>query len=180
MMSFAQITLAGTLLQDPEKRFTQNNVGVSILHIAVSMPPRRNQPVPDMVIKVLAWRGLSDAVSVLQQGMVVHVEGRLQINTVTTPEGIQKKMFEIDAKQIHQLQGLPHAIQPVAMNAQNAPAPTAYAPQPQYSQASYTPAPQAQAPYGQHTATAVVAPPPAVNLTELSPDDFLTEDDLPF
>ncbi len=175
MMAFAQITLAGTLLQDPEKRFTQNNVGVSILHVAVPMPPRRNQPVPDMVIKVLAWRGLSDAVSVLQQGMVVHVEGRLQINTVTTPEGIQKKMFEIDAKQIHQLPGLPHAIQPVTMNAQNAPAPTGYAPQ-----AQYAPAPQAQPQYAQQTATAVATPPPTVNLTELSPDDFLTEDDLPF
>jgi len=56
-MSFARITISGTLLQAPEKRFTQNNIGVSILQLSVPMPPRRNQETPNLVVKVLCWRG---------------------------------------------------------------------------------------------------------------------------
>jgi len=185
-MSFARITITGTLLQAPEKRFTQNNAGVSILQISVPMPPRRNQETPNLVVKVLCWRGLSDAVLKLPAGAVLHVEGRLQINAVTTPEGVTKKMFEVDAQQIHQLPGLPSYVQPESQQqgGYNNQAPTqqqSYAPQahqqPAYAQASYD-APQ-QASYGGQTAQAV-APAPTVNLNTLSADDFLTEDDLPF
>ena len=185
-MSFARITISGTLLQAPEKRFTQNNVGVSILQLSVPMPPRRNQETPNMVVKVLCWRGLSDAVLKLPAGSVLHVEGRLQINAVTTPEGVTKKMFEIDAQQIHQLPALPTYVQPESQQqgGYNNQAPAqqqSYAPAPQqpaYAPASYD-APLPTGGYGGQTAQAV-APAPAVNLNTLSADDFLTEDDLPF
>jgi single-stranded DNA-binding protein len=185
-MSFARITISGTLLQAPEKRFTQNNAGVSILQISVPMPPRRNQETPNLVVKVLCWRGLSDAVLKLPAGAILHVEGRLQINSVTTPEGVTKKMFEVDAQQIHQLPALPTYVQPESQQQgaynNQAPAQQGYAPAPQqqpaYAQASYD-APQQDAGYGGQTAQAV-ATAPAVNLNTLSADDFLTEDDLPF
>ena len=182
-MSFARITISGTLLQAPEKRFTQNNIGVSILQLSVPMPPRRNQETPNLVVKVLCWRGLSDAVLKLPAGAVLHVEGRLQINAVTTPEGVTKKMFEVDAQQIHQLSALPSYVQPEFQQQggfnNQAPAQQSYAPQqPAYAPASYED-PQQAGGYGGQTAQAV-APAPAVNLNTLSADDFLTEDDLPF
>jgi single-stranded DNA-binding protein len=179
-MSFARITLAGTLLQTPEKRFTQNNVGVSILQLSVPMPPRRNQETPNLVVKVLCWRGLADAVLSIPAGTVLHVEGRLQINTVTTPEGTTKKMFEVDAQQIHQLPALPSYVQPESQQQggyrNQGPAPQANVAT--QSTAAYNPTPQI-ASYGGQTAQAV-APAPSVNLNTLSADDFLTEDDLPF
>jgi single-stranded DNA-binding protein len=178
-MSFARITLAGTLLQAPEKRFTQNNVGVSILQLSVPMPPRRNQETPNLVVKVLCWRGLSDAVLTIPAGTVLHVEGRLQINTVTSPEGVTKKMFEVDAQQIHQLPALPSYVQPESQQQggyrNQGPAPQAN----MANQGTSYNAPPQDSSYGGQTAQAV-AHAPSVNLNTLSADDFLTEDDLPF
>ena len=175
-MSFARITLTGTLVQVAEKRFTQNNAAVSILQVSVPMPPRRNQETPNLVVKVLCWRGLSDAVLNIPAGTVLHVEGRLQISSVTSPEGVTKKMFEVDAQQIHQLPGLPTYVQPASQQGtyqQQAPAPQQ---QPAYASGS-----QDSFAYNGQTQTAqMVAPVPTVNLNALSPDDFLTEDDLPF
>jgi single-stranded DNA-binding protein len=175
-MSFARISLAGTLLQAPEKRFTPNNIAVSVLQVSVPMPPRRNQATPNLVVKVLCWRNLAEAVTALPAGSVVHIEGRLQIASVTTPEGTPKKMFEVDAQQVHQLPGLPTPVQSefqgnAGTSSYTAPSSTGQAP------ATYATASTAE--YGQ-SAQAVMPPPPTVQLNELSPDDFLTEDDLPF
>jgi single-stranded DNA-binding protein len=136
------------------------------------MPPRRNQPTPNLVVKVLCWRNLAEAVTALPAGSVVHIEGRLQIASVTTPEGTPKKMFEVDAQQVHQLPGLPTPVQSEFQGTGNAPSPTVGQAPATYATASTTE-------YGQ-SAQAVMPPPPTVKLNELSPDDFLTEDDLPF
>lgn len=171
-MSFARISLAGTLLQAPEKRFTPNNIAVSVLQVSVPMPPRRNQATPNLVVKVLCWRNLAEAVTALPAGSVVHIEGRLQIASVTTPEGTPKKMFEVDAQQVHQLPGLPTPVQSEFQGTGNTSSPSV-------GQAPSTYATASTAEYGQ-SAQAVMPPPPTVQLNELSPDDFLTEDDLPF
>jgi single stranded DNA-binding protein len=181
MMSYARVTLAGTLLQVPEKRFTPNNAAVSILQLAVPVPAKGQQAASQMVVKVVCWRGMADAVSVLQAGHVIHVEGRLQLNTVTTPEGVQKKMFEVDAQTIHVLPGLPTQLEvaPMGAVAQQPQQPPAYqqpqmAPQPMQQQPAYQTSPMPQ------PAVGVTAASPTVNLTDLSADDFLTEDDIPF
>jgi single-stranded DNA-binding protein len=107
------------------------------------------------------------------------VEGRLQINTVTSPEGVTKKMFEVDAQQIHQLPALPSYVQPESQQQggyrNQGPAPQAN----MANQGTSYNAPPQDSSYGGQTAQAV-AHAPSVNLNTLSADDFLTEDDLPF
>jgi|GEM_PF-949738 len=184
-MSFARITLAGTLLQEPEKRFTQNNQAVTILQLAVPMPPRRNDNEPQqMVVKIVCWRIIADAVANLQQGTVVQVEGRLQIAKVTTPEGVQKSMFEVDAQTVYQLPGLPQLLRGDMAQQGGG---SGYAPQPQHAAPSYAQQPQqyqaSSAGMPQPTQPmpiAVAAPAQQANFSDLSADDFLTEDDIPF
>jgi single-stranded DNA-binding protein len=179
-MSFARVTLTGTLLQAPEKRFTPNNAAVTTLQIAVPVPAKGQQAASQLVVKIVCWRALADAVLVLQPGHVVHVEGRLQLNTVTTPEGVQKKLFEVDAQTVHVLPGLPTLIE-VAVGGTTQQQAGGYAggvaPQAQPAPPQYAPTATAPMPVA---AAGVATQSPQVNLTDLSADDFLTEDDIPF
>jgi single-stranded DNA-binding protein len=178
-MSLARVTLAGTLLHPPEKRFTQNNMAVSVLQLSVPVPPKRNAqaPSPDMVIKVLCWRNMADAVAALQPGTALHIEGRLQLGSIPAPEGgTPRKHFEVDAQRIYLLAGLPTALEVQANN--NAGQPTSGQQSPMQQQGA--PAQH----YGQANALGAgamaVTATPNVNLSDLTAEDFLTEDDIPF
>ncbi|MFM7390171.1 MAG: single-stranded DNA-binding protein [Vampirovibrionales bacterium] len=175
MMSLARVQLCGTLASNAEKRFTNTNVGVTVFNMSVynSRGGRDAQAQP-FPVKVTCWRGLADATEGLQQNHVVLVEGRLQINSYTTPDGQAKKYYEVDASSVFVLPGLPQALQPVSATA--GAGGTAMPPQ-------ATPAPMASV----APASAMTAPAPSgmpaggeFQLTDLSPNDFLTEDDIPF
>lgn len=171
-MSFAKAVLSGILATDPEKRFTPtNNAAVTNFTLSVF---KGNDQEP-ILVKVACWRGLADtAAEQLKKGDAVLVDGKLMINSFQTPEGVQKKNFEIDAQNLHKLSGLPQSLMPVPQgNAggssfkNNAPASSAPVPQT---------APQDYSSSFANVGAAASAP----ASTTSGGSDFFTEDDIPF
>lgn len=174
MMSFAKISIAGTLSAAPEKRYTPNNVAVTVLTLqlppSVRMGQSANSPkndAPASTIKVVCWRNLADVAEPLPMGQALLVEGRLQLNTLTLQDGSKKKVFEIDATNLFTLPALPELLRAETGNAGGG-----------YTPRATTTAPAAT----NHQPVASVAP---ANTgfqfqSDLASDDFLTEDDIPF
>ncbi len=160
-MTFAKVVLSGSVIASPEKRFTPNNTAVANFDLKVTPSPRFNGQVDEpYTVKVTCWTRLAEGVSEqLQPGDQVIVEGKLLINTFQTPEGVQKKTFEIEAHSVDQISGAVKSItaESVQTTSNTAPAPTPTSPAPAMASAS--------APSSSGT---------------LPPDDSLTEDDIPF
>jgi len=97
-MSIAKATVTGTVYREPREYSTQNDV--TIFEIILCMKDRDN----DMLIRVLSKRrALEDVVRSLNKNDMILVDGRLQINTVKTENGAEKKVFEIDANAIEKM-----------------------------------------------------------------------------
>ena len=166
-MSFAKASLSGTVTSDPEKRFTPNNHAVSSFNMDVEMVSGGNRPGGNepFTVKITCWRNLAEAVTTqLSKGDSVLVEGKLIINSFQTPEGIQKKLFELEANTIDKLPGKPEPVMSAGEGGQTA-APRAATPS---YDTGYASAPQQAAPAG------------AASSGHFSSEDLLTEDDIPF
>jgi len=175
-VSFAKVVISGTLVSDPEKRFTPNNLAVTSFSLLVENPVTStkagaaNEP---FTVKVTCWRNLAEAVvTQINKGDHILVEGKLILNSFQGQDGVQKKVFEIDATSIDKLTGRPEPIivAGAAAEGQSSPQNGGYgsasrAAAPAY-EASYNP-PQAAAPVTGSTA-------------HFSSEDLLTEDDIPF
>ena len=93
-MSLAKAVVTGSVYRAPEKRFTQNNVPVS--SFVLNIGERE-----EMLLRIIAKRqSLDEVVSEISQNDRVLVEGRLQISTVKSDNGAERKIFEIDANTI--------------------------------------------------------------------------------
>lgn len=154
-MSLARVILTGTLTSEPEKRFTNNNIAVTSFQLQVTAVGRNESP---FAVRVSCWRNLAETVSTsLQKGQTVTVEGRLQINQFEGAGGIARKVYEIDASNVYvgELQALGPMFE--MSDRQN----------------------NAQGPARQ---AAPAAQPAAVGASSggFSPDEILTEDDIPF
>ena len=98
-MAIAKAVVTGTVFRAPEKRYTQNNVPVS--SFVLNIGERE-----ETLLRILVKRNsLDEVVSELSQNDRVLVEGRLQITTVKNENGVERKIFEIDANAIEQLGG---------------------------------------------------------------------------
>jgi single-stranded DNA-binding protein len=96
-MSLAKAVVTGTVYRTPEKRYTQNNIPVS--SFVLRMEERE-----EMLLRVVVRRtALDETVSSLSKDDRVLVEGRLQVNTVKTDNGTEKRVYEIDANTIESL-----------------------------------------------------------------------------
>ncbi|MCI1273661.1 MAG: single-stranded DNA-binding protein [Clostridiaceae bacterium] len=96
-MSIAKTVVTGTIYRTAEKRFTQNNVGVSAFVMNIG---ERDE----LLIRVISKRqNMDDLVSSLTKGEKVLVEGRLQTNSVKTDSGAERKIYEIDANSIERM-----------------------------------------------------------------------------
>ena len=96
-MAFSKAVVTGTVYRAPEKRFTQNNIAVSgfVLNIGER---------EETLVRVLSRRqALDEIVSSLSKGDKIVVEGRLQIATVKTDEGTERRIYEIDANTIEKM-----------------------------------------------------------------------------
>ncbi len=149
-MTFARATLSGTVASQPEKRFTQNNTAVTSFMLEITPPPRGNAPSNPYQVKITCWARLAETVAeTVQHGQTVLVEGRLQAVTETTPDGTNKKSFEIEAGQVSivtgQLQDVVAAAAMGGNTAAPAPAQPQQAAQPQMAMAGNAPAPAASA-----------------------------------
>ena len=93
-MTLAKAVDTGSVYRAPEKRFTQNNVPVS--SFVLNIGERE-----EMLIRVIVKRtSLDEIVSEISQNDRVLVEGRLQIATVKSDNGTERRIFEIDANTI--------------------------------------------------------------------------------
>lgn len=96
-MALAKAVVTGTVFRAPEKRFTQNNVPVS--SFVLNIGERE-----EMLIRVVIRRAaLDEVVSAISNNDRVLVEGRLQITTVKSDTGAERRIFEIDANTIEMM-----------------------------------------------------------------------------
>ena len=104
-MALAKAVVTGTVFRAPEKRFTQNNVPVS--SFVLNIGDRE-----EMLIRVVVRRAaLDEIVSEISKDERVLVEGRLQITTVKSDTGAERRIFEIDANTIEMMgAGAPAAV----------------------------------------------------------------------
>lgn len=166
-MSFAKAVLSGTVMSDPEKRFTPNNHGVTSFNLQVenSGKPGSNEP---FTVRVTCWRNLADAVvEQLKKGDSILVEGKLQMNSFQGQDGTQKKLFEVEANTVDKLPGQPEAIVPAGGEGQS-------------SGGGFNGSSQAARNNGgdgfDRSNVQVEAP----SAGHFSSEDLLTEDDIPF
>ncbi len=106
-MTFAKVVISGTVASQPEKRFTPNNTAIVNFDLAVTPPPRFNGQVEEPFnIKITCWSRLADsAADSLNPGDQILLEGKLMMVSAQSPEGIQKKNFEIEASAITRVAG---------------------------------------------------------------------------
>ena len=96
-MAFSKAVVTGIVYRAPEKRFTQNNIAVS--GFVLNVGERE-----ETLVRVLSRRqALDEIVSSLSKGDKIVVEGRLQIATVKTDEGTERRIYEIDANTIEKM-----------------------------------------------------------------------------
>jgi len=101
-VSLSSFTFSGTLIKDPEKRFTPTSIPVTNLTVAVCYIPRGGQEnLASQIIRINAWRDLAEECErKLKTGDKVVISGRIQINSYTTNEGKKKKEIEVDANSV--------------------------------------------------------------------------------
>ena len=96
-MAFSKAVVTGTVFRAPEKRFTQNNIAVSAFVLNIGEKE-------EILVRILSRRQAQDElVSSLNKGDRVLVEGRLQIATVKTDDGVERRIYEIDANVIERM-----------------------------------------------------------------------------
>lgn len=96
-MALAKAVVTGTVFRAPEKRFTQNNIPVS--SFVLNIGERE-----EMLLRVIVRRtALDEVVSAISKDDKILVEGRLQITTVKSDTGVERRIFEIDANTIEMM-----------------------------------------------------------------------------
>ena len=111
-MALAKAVITGTIARTPEERFTQNNVPVSSFVLNIG---EREEMLLRVVVKRAA---LDEVVSAISKDDRVLVEGRLQITTVKSDTGAERRIFEIDANTI-ELMGAGAPVMASASSASN-------------------------------------------------------------
>jgi single-strand DNA-binding protein len=101
-----QVTIIGTLVDDPELKYTPNGAAVANMRIAWNRKAKDDatgqwQDVETGFFTVTAWRSLAEnAAESLTRGMRIVVAGRLQQRSWETPEGDKRSVIEIIADEI--------------------------------------------------------------------------------
>ncbi|MBO5738374.1 single-stranded DNA-binding protein [bacterium] len=109
-MSLAKAVVTGFVFRAPEKRFTQNNIPVSSFVLNIGEKE-------EMLLRVIVRRtSLDEVVSSISKDDKVLVEGRLQITTVKSDTGADRRIFEIDANSIELLGATSPAISSSSSN----------------------------------------------------------------
>jgi len=92
----------GRVVRDPELRKTQNETPVTTFSLAVERPKYKDADSITDFIDIVAWRKTAEfACNYFHQGMLVAVEGRLQVRPYEDKEGKKRKAFEVVADQVH-------------------------------------------------------------------------------
>lgn len=98
-MSLAKAFVTGTVVKEPEKRFTQNDLPIAGFTINIDKNAQT-------LIRVTAFGQLADAVAAtVALNDTVIVEGKLQVNAYKTPSGKEKRVYEISASAVEKTSG---------------------------------------------------------------------------
>ncbi len=97
-----RITLIGRLTRDPEMKYLQTGDAVTSFSIAVERPFRNQQGEREVdFIDIVTWRKLAEnCADYLAKGLLVAVDGRLQIRTYMAKDGTNRKATEVVANQV--------------------------------------------------------------------------------
>lgn len=96
-MSLARAVITGIVTKNPEKRFTQNDMAMTGFTVNID---QNNET----LLRVITFGALADTVAgTIVQGDSVAVEGKLQINSYTLPNGQQKRVYEIQANSVEKM-----------------------------------------------------------------------------
>jgi single-strand DNA-binding protein len=166
-VSLARVVVSGEVISDPEKRFTpNNNVAVTNLTLAVrSLGKAATTPGQETFqIRLTCWRQLAETCAEqVRAGDFLLVDGRLLMQSFELPDGSTKKGFEIEVSSLEKMAALPSWVgSSQAANTNNSNSSSASGGNPVNSFAAST------------------AGSSGKGHSDLSADDLLTEDDIPF
>ena len=89
-MSIAKAVLSGTVYRNPEKRFTGNNIPVTSFTLNIDEKEQS-------LIRVISRGNNAETVEqAVSKGDKIVVEGRLQVSSIQSDEGVDKKVMELD------------------------------------------------------------------------------------
>ncbi len=99
-MTLAKIVVTGKVVKNPEKRFTQNNLAVTSLIIDINQQD-------ETLVRVTALGNLAERVAeTVSMNDTVIVDGRLQMETVKTTSGKERKVSTINAQAVEKISGM--------------------------------------------------------------------------
>ena len=108
-MGINHVSLVGSLVRNPEMRYTPNGIPTTQFSIAVTRPPRQEGQTHEVTdyIRIVTWRKLAETVNEsMKKGDIVSVEGRLLTRSFEK-DGQRRKTVEVEAQSVE-------AIRPVA------------------------------------------------------------------
>lgn len=96
------IVLMGRLTRDPELRYTQSQIPVASIRIAVDRDYGRGEEKQTDFIDVTAWRQTAEFISkYFQKGRMIVVSGRLQMREWTDKDGNKRVSAEVVAENVY-------------------------------------------------------------------------------
>jgi single-strand DNA-binding protein len=102
MASLNRTILVGRLAQDPEVRYTTNEIPVARFALAVERPAKDGEKEVDFV-NIVAWRGLAKVCGeYLKKGKPIAIEGKLRIRKYEK-DGQKRSITEIVADNMQML-----------------------------------------------------------------------------
>ena len=98
-MTLAKIVVTGKVVKNPEKRFTQKNLAITSLIVDIN-------PQEETLVRVASIGAIADRVAdTVKMNDSVIVDGRLQMETVKTTNGKERKVATINASNIEKISG---------------------------------------------------------------------------
>ena len=98
-MTLAKIVVTGKVTKNPEKRFTQNNLAVTSLIVDIN-------PQDETLVRVTAIGNIAERIAeTVSIDDSVIVDGRLQMETVKTTSGKERKVATINASAVEKIGG---------------------------------------------------------------------------
>lgn len=96
------IVLMGRLTRDPELRYTQSQIPVASMRVAVDRDYGRGEERQTDFIDVVAWRNTAEFVSkYFHKGSMMVVSGRLQMRDWTDRDGNKRTTAEVVADNVY-------------------------------------------------------------------------------
>jgi len=108
MANLNRIILVGKLTDDPEVRSTVEGLQVAKFQLGVERYVAEGAQKQMDIIDVVAWRRLAEICGqYLKKGALVLVEGRIQVRSFDSDNGVRKWATEVVARSIKMLDGAP-------------------------------------------------------------------------